>query len=146
MKWLDLPPVWLAGALALVLAQDRYLPLGGPGGAHLLGGALVGLGLALMGAAAVEMARARTTIIPHRDPHALVTSGIFRLSRNPIYLGDALVLAGVSVWLGAWLGLLLVPVFMALIVHRFILAEEERLRQGFGPAFSDWAATTRRWL
>lgn len=144
---LDIPPVWLALFLGLGWAIARLLPVdvfGGPG--RVAGALLVLGGLGLMAAAVLQMARHRTTVIPHRQPAALVTDGIFRLSRNPIYLGDALILAGAMLWWRSSLGLLLVPVFMALIQRRFILAEETRLAAAFGTAFAAWSTRTRRWI
>ena len=145
MRWLDLPPVWLALCLGLAWASRGILAWGADP-LRLVGTGLVALGVALMIAAAWQMARARTTIVPRQDPSALVTSGVFRVSRNPIYLGDALILAGFSLRWDAPLGLILVPGFMALIARRFIAGEEARLSAAFGSAFAAWSATTRRWL
>lgn len=113
---------------------------------RLIGPVLVGTGLALMGAAILQMARHRTTVIPRRDPSALVTAGVFSLSRNPIYLGDALILLGAILWLDAGLALPLVASFVWLIQTRFIRDEEARLTLAFGPEFDLWAARTRRWF
>lgn len=145
-QMIDLPPVWLAGFAALVWAAGAVWPVPLDGALHAAGLVLVGTGLALMIAAAWEMRRRRTTVVPHQQPSALVVSGVFRFSRNPIYLGDALILAGLCLRWDAPAALLLVPVFMAVIARRFIIPEEARLRQGFGAAFGDWAARTRRWL
>jgi protein-S-isoprenylcysteine O-methyltransferase Ste14 len=146
MKWIDLPPVWLAVFALLGWVQAHWLPLGAFGRAgDWLGGALVLAGLGLALAAAVEFRRARTTIIPHGMPTAIVTSGVYRISRNPIYLGDALILAGLGLRWDSVLALLLVPVFVAVITARFIRPEEGRLRARFGAAFDAWAARVRRW-
>jgi len=115
-------------------------------GMALAGGLLVGGGLLSIGLAALEMRRARTTVIPHMEPDALVTSGIFRRSRNPIYVGDALVLTGLILRWGAWPSLVLVPLFVWLITDRFVLDEEARLRARFGAAFDAYVERTRRWL
>ncbi len=144
---LDWPPVWLIAALSIVWMLDRVAGAGffGPAG-HRVGTFIMLAGFALMGIAVVQMMLARTTFIPRADPSALVTGGIFRLSRNPIYLGDALVLAGVILRLDVPLALPLVLIFMAVIQRRFILAEEAKLRIHFGPQFDAWAARTRRWI
>lgn len=143
MKWIDLPPIWLAGHLVLV-----WLLRGNPDGAlgPGLGAILVLAGIGLMVWAVAVMAAARTSVIPHTQPAALVTGGPFRLSRNPIYLGDAMVLAGASLWWGAWAGVILVAVFVWIITRRFIQPEEARLRAAFGSAFDDWAGSVRRWI
>ena len=146
MKWIDLPPVWLAAFAALGWVQAQWLPLGSfPAAGDWVGAGLVAAGLGLAIAAAVEFRRARTTILPHGMPAAIVTSGVYRISRNPIYLGDALILCGLGLRWESVLALVLVPVFMAVVAVRFILPEEARLRERFGAEFEAWAARVRRW-
>ena len=99
-----------------------------------------------MGLALVGMVRARTTFIPRRDPAALVTGGLFGITRNPIYLADVMILAGAILWWGALLALPLVPLFMVWITRRYILDEEARLRAAFGPDYEAWAARVPRWI
>lgn len=143
MRFLDLPPIWLAGALALTWVSPWGLPWGTtfwPGIILLV----VAAGLTL--AALREFARARTTIIPHLQPAALITSGVFRWTRNPIYVADVLILAGLALIWGKIFGLVLVPVLVILLERRFIRGEEARLSAAFGPAFDAYAARTRRWL
>ncbi len=147
-KLFDWPPVWLLISMFVAWGIARYVPalvFEFPG-QEWIGGALIALGVALMVLAAWEMRRARTTIVPRRDPSALVTSGIYRFSRNPIYLGDELVLTGWIVLLGAPLALPLLWVFPQIIVKRFIRGEEEKMRAHFGAEFDRWAARTRRWI
>ena len=149
LKWIDLPPVWLAAMIALAWAQATWLPLGlGFGGAwaDFAGGILVGGGLILMVLAVHEMCRARTTVIPHREADKLVQSGIFSRSRNPIYLGDMLVLAGLILRLDAVLALPLVPVFLWILEKRFVIPEENRLRRKFRADFARYCQKTRRWI
>jgi protein-S-isoprenylcysteine O-methyltransferase Ste14 len=80
------------------------------------------------------------------EPDALVTTGVFARTRNPIYLGDAAILAGLVLFWQAWPSLVLVPLFVWLITDRFIRPEEERLHARFGVRFEQWAQRTRRWL
>ena len=148
MKWIDLPPVWLAFALLLTWGiaevQPMSLAYGGPV-TDLLGGLLVGGGLVLILLAAYEMRRRKTTIIPHMEADHLVTTGIFKRSRNPIYLGDTLILAGLALRWDTPIALLLVPLFMFTITQRFILPEEDRLRRKFRADFARYCEKTRRW-
>lgn len=146
LKWVDMPPVWLAGALALVWGLDRVLPLGGFGVLAVFGPVLVAAGLALVLAAAGQMLLRRTTVIPKSQPAALVTGGVFRLCRNPIYLGDAMVLAGAILSWDVPLGVPVLIGFVWVIQTRFIMGEEAVLRAVFGAAFDAWAARTGRWL
>ena len=92
------------------------------------------------------MRKRRTTIIPHRDADVLVTSGIFKRSRNPIYLGDALILLGLILRWDAPLALPLAPVFVWVIERRFIIPEENRLRSKFRQEFYRYTQKTRRWV
>lgn len=145
MKQLDLPPVWLLGFAVIGGLFGRVLPwsLGANG---LVGWGLIALGLVLMVVAVLQMMGSRTTVIPRRDPEALVSGGVFRLSRNPIYLADAILLAGVYIALDALIALPLVLVFMRVIERRFIRDEEARLARHFGESFDEYRNRTRRWL
>lgn len=142
LRQIDIPPLWLGVSVALAWALSFLLAV--PFVAA--GLALIALGAALMGIAVVQMVLARTTFIPRRNPAALVSGGAFAISRNPIYLGDALILTGVILFWGALLALPLVPAFMWLITRRYILDEEIRLQAGFGAEYSTWAARTGRWF
>ena len=148
LKWFDMPPVWLAGGLALAWMQAAHFSMGldfGGAWSDLVGGLLVGGGIVLTLLAAAEFRRHRTTIVPHREPERLIQSGIFARSRNPIYLGDALILAGLILKWDAVLSLPLVPIFVWAIEKRFILPEEDRLRRKFRVDFSRYCEKTRRW-
>ena len=147
MERLDYPPVWLAGFVALAALIARLVPgpeLGMAG--SLAGAVLLVLGILLVVLAAMRFRRAATTIVPHREPDALITTGIYRYSRNPIYLADLLILSGLALLFDAPVALVLVPVFGYVLVRRFIAPEEARLRAAFGTAFDDYARRTRRWL
>ena len=144
-KDVDFPPVWLAGFAVLGGIVGKFLPVETAANDY-VGGALIIAGVTLMLVAAVQMLVARTTMIPRRDPGALVTGGVFRLGRNPIYLGDALLLAGLFIAWDAIVALPLVAVFMWVIDLRFIRGEEERLAEHFGEEFDAYRQRTRRWL
>lgn len=148
LRWIDLPPIWLAAFIGLTWVLSRLLS-GLTLQSSLQGyvaAILILLGVGLMVAAAWEMYNARTTIIPHRQPQALVQTGVFRISRNPIYLGDLFVLAGAMAYWGVVLAIPLLWIFVRIIEARFIKKEEERLKEGFGQNFAQWAENTRRWL
>lgn len=147
LRWIDLPPMWLALFGGLAWGQARWLPVFRFGGwADALGAVLIGAGLLIGVAAVAQFLGNRTTVIPRRTPGKLVQGGIYRLTRNPIYLGDALILGGLILRWDAVLSLVLIPAFMALIEKRFIRGEEVRIRQEFGAAFDSYAARVRRWL
>lgn len=105
-------------------------------------------GLTLMAVAAWTMFRARTTVNPLRPERAtrLVTHGVFARSRNPIYLGDALILAALALAFGNWLAFLLLPLFVVFIDRLQIAPEERALERLFGDEYRAYCARVRRWL
>lgn len=149
MKWIDLPPVWLASFALLAWGQAQYFSFG-LSLAHpmtlLLAGLLVGAGLVLTLLAMMEFRRHQTTIIPHQTPVALIQSGVFGKTRNPIYLADVLILAGLCFYLDAVPGLALVPVLVWVLERRFIVPEENRMRREFRAEYARYEQKVRRWL
>ena len=149
LKWIDIPPLWLLLCAALAWVQATHFAFGlsfGGSWAEFAGGLLVGGGLVLMALAFAEFRRHRTTVIPHMDAERLISSGIFKRSRNPIYLGDVLILAGLILRWDAVLALPLVPIFVWVIEKRFILDEENRLRKKFRADFARYCQKARRWI
>lgn len=145
LKLINLPPVWLVVSMAAAwgLAQ-LWAPLANL--TEWTGRALIASGLMIMLWSGLAFLRARTTIIPHRTPKALVETGPFRLSRNPIYLADLIILAGWCLSLGAPHGLILmVPLYLAL-QNLFVLPEEARLTQHLGAPYVAYQARVRRWI
>lgn len=108
--------------------------------------AVLGVGIAVAGIASFR--RAGTTANPTRPEatSSLVATGIYRFTRNPMYLGSALVLFGWAVWLSnlvAFAG----PLLFVLYINRFQIVPEERmLAAKFGTAFDDYRRRTRRWI
>ncbi|WP_171231280.1 isoprenylcysteine carboxylmethyltransferase family protein [Ruegeria sp. HKCCA4812] len=149
MRWMDVPPVWLIAFAAFAWLQARYLKLGlslEGGLTDLLSGVLIGGGILMAVLAVVEFRRHKTTVIPHETPSSMVQSGIYKRSRNPIYVGDVLILAGLVLRFDAVLSLVLVPVFVWVLERRFILPEEDRLRRTFRADFARYERKTRRWI
>ncbi|MBV7409415.1 isoprenylcysteine carboxylmethyltransferase family protein [Maritimibacter sp. DP1N21-5] len=148
MREIDIPPLWLVICLGLAFALDRAAITPGFGMPSLrwLGAGLVVIGLLAMLAAVIELLRRRTTFVPRRAPTAFAVRGIYRLSRNPIYLGDALVLTGAILWWDVPVGLVLVPVFMWFITRRYIRQEEAGLIAAFGDEARRYFEDVRRWL
>ncbi|MCB2094773.1 MAG: isoprenylcysteine carboxylmethyltransferase family protein [Rhodobacteraceae bacterium] len=142
---IDFPPVWLAVFVVLGGLIGRLWPITFPYSSEIGAGLLV-LGLLLMVLAALQMLMVRTAIMPRQEASTLITGGVFRLSRNPIYLGDVLFLTGLLVNWGALISLPLVPVFMMVLYHRFIAEEEERLTRDYGEIYTGYQSTTRRWI
>ena len=143
------PPIW-ALAYMLIAAAASYLA-GWPRVPGLplvwLAVVLIVLGIALAATAAILFRREGTELNPTSTTNRkLVTSGPFRLTRNPMYLALVVVALGVAFWVGAW------PMFLAPIalfatanwVH--IPFEEQKMRRQFGEAFDAYAREVRRWI
>jgi len=149
-RWVRLRPPGLALALvALGLAGQLLLSrLGLPmlPRAPLAGAALAAAGLAWMLWAAWHLRRAATTLLPIGLPTVLVEEGPYRFGRNPMYLGMAVVMAGIALAAGAPLVATATMVFVRLLQRLHIPFEEARLKQTFGAWYSDYAAQVRRWL
>jgi protein-S-isoprenylcysteine O-methyltransferase Ste14 len=134
----------------LMYAISRVLPLFAFDLAHrqVLVAATAALGIAIDVAGLVAFRRARTTINP-LSPHkasALVTGGIYRWTRNPMYLGMAALLLAWGLWLANAGALAVIAAFVAYL-NRFQIAPEERaLEARFGAEFAAYRARVRRWL
>ncbi|MEM9883768.1 MAG: isoprenylcysteine carboxylmethyltransferase family protein [Planctomycetota bacterium] len=143
-----LPPVYLFLAMAAMTALDQAWPVRQlfPMPGKMLGWVpiLVGSGLCL--AAASRFRRAATTIRPFRESAALVTTGPFRFSRNPMYLGLVLVLVGYAVIAGSATPWVVLPFFVAVIRRRFVAVEEAMLTDRFGEDYERYRRRVRRWL
>jgi len=142
------PPVWLVFGLVAVFTLNETLP--GPRFGSLfwqiVGGTIILAGLALLVLANGLFTRADTGVIPFRGVRQLVTGGVYRLSRNPMYLGMASVLLGCAVTVGSSTALVVAPLFAAVIECRFIRAEEAMLRALFPGQYADYCSRVRRWL
>lgn len=110
--------------------------------------ALLIAGVVLMAAAAAALVVAKTTINPLRPSRAsrLVTGSVFRFSRNPIYLGDLLLLAAIAVWLGQFSNIVLLALFVVYIDRFQIRPEERALLMLFGAEYAAYCTKVRRWL
>ncbi|MFC7300433.1 methyltransferase [Cognatiluteimonas weifangensis] len=145
------PPLIYLAAVVVALVLDLLWPLPAagwtpPGWLRPLALALAAAGIALDLAAMATMRRAHTNILPHRGADRLLTDGVFALSRNPIYLGNTLLLAGVGLALpSAWM--VAAALVAAWLVDRLAIRREERhLAARFGAAYAAYVARVPRWL
>lgn len=113
-----------------------------------LAASLVIIGCASCVAGVVSFKLAKTTVNPNKPEQAskLVTSGIYRISRNPMYLGFAFILAGWGVWLSSVWAMLGVIGFIGYLTLFQIMPEERALTKLFGEEFTAYKARVRRWL
>jgi protein-S-isoprenylcysteine O-methyltransferase Ste14 len=148
---LRVPPPLVGGTVALLMWLGAKLvpaagfPLPGKGALAI---ALTTIGLCLGLVAYFQFRAAGTTVHPTKpqESSALVVRGIYRMTRNPMYLGMLLILLGWAVWLANAVAFVLLPLFVVYL-NRFQIAPEERaLEARFGAAFADYARAVRRWL
>lgn len=146
-----IPPglVALAGGLT-IWAIARYVPasrIALPGSRE-LAAVFFAIGVALMSLGVASFLRARTSVDPLHPEKAstLVVTGIYRFTRNPMYLGFALMLLALTLRLAVWPGLFVVALFVAWMNRFQIRPEEEALEARFGDAARDYRRAVRRWI
>lgn len=148
VKRIIYPPVWLAFGLVAVFTLNEFFP--GPrftsGTSQFIGGLLILAGLVLLVLAGGLFKQAGTDLIPFRNVSALVTDGVYRFTRNPMYLGMFLVLLGCAVTVGAATSLAVPVLFAVIIEARFIRPEEAMLRELFPEEFPAYCQRVRRWI
>lgn len=148
---LKIPPVLVVMVFAgLMYLLDRFLPFGDFDffGRNELALFLLGLAIVIMFLAIYAFSKAKTTVDPMQPDKAsqLVTNGIFRYSRNPMYLAMLLILLGFGLKLGNAFNTLLAAGFVYFMNHFQIKHEEEALRQRFGKSYQLYLKAVRRWF
>ena len=151
-SWERRVPPLLAWAVAAgaVWALGRGWPAPGWGGPGAFGVALglAGAGAFVAGAGVWQFRRAATSLSPFAGARVrgLVVDGVYAWTRNPMYLGLALALAGVVVWRGSWAAVVPGPLFCAYLQRFQIRPEERDLAAAFGPEFAAYRARVGRWF
>lgn len=147
-KILDYPPL-LAGLLAaLAILASRYIPVATIDVPWLMWAArlIIVLGFALIFWASRSFSNSDTPIMPDQTPKAMLTEGAYKISRNPIYLGMAIILFGLALYMGSLIAFLSPVLFVLMITQRHILPEERCLKEEFGDDADIYFAKTRRWI
>lgn len=142
------PPFWVLISVVLMTTLDRYAPLQTiiPSPFEMGGVAFMVVGLSLVLWPARLFSLAKTTIKPFSESSSLVTTGPFRLSRNPIYVGMVIVLLGVAIRLGSLTPFAVIPFFVLFINRAFIVHEERMLLDTFGEEYEAYCRGVRRWI
>jgi len=142
-----LPPHYFFIALACMAAVG-YLESGEvlPGWWHLLGLVPAAFGVWSLAAAARQFSKADTNIIPLTKSTALVTDGMFSLTRNPMYTGMTAFLIGTAVLLNGYFAWLVIVPFVLIVRMLFIRHEETLMEETFGADYLAYKSTVRRWL
>lgn len=144
------PPILLGLVLVGGWLLGEAAPLPWPGmedlPARIIGLSIGAAGIALTIWAAVTLHKHDTAILPHKPASALVTSGPFAYLRNPLYLGDVMILLGLAeLTRNVWF-VILALVFAVLVTWLAILPEERHLEARFGRAYRDYMSKARRWI
>jgi protein-S-isoprenylcysteine O-methyltransferase Ste14 len=134
---------FLVGVALEIAFPVSALPLGLALAGGLLGAAVF---LALNSSAITLFRRARTNVIPFRPTTAIVTSGPYRFTRNPMYVGMAALYAGFALAFGVIWALAILPAVL-LFIDRYVIAREERyLERKFGEEYRGYKQRVRRWI
>ena len=149
VKRIIYPPVWLAIGIIIQFVFNEYFP-----GQRftsttwqVVGGVFLVVGMALLVIAGGLFKQADTELIPFRDVRALVTTGVFRFSRNPMYLGMLLVVIASGIFWQHLVALAVGAVFFFAYINRFqITPEEQAMEKLFGDEFRTYCERARRWL
>jgi len=148
---LRIPPplvVLVAALLIWIIARYFPVPLLVIPAISIIAGVIAACGIAVVLLGVVAFRQSQTTLDPLHPEGAssLVTRGVYRYTRNPMYLGFALVLLAWALYLSAWLGLLIVGVYVAYMNRFQIKPEEKALESRFGQEFLQYKKAVRRWL
>jgi protein-S-isoprenylcysteine O-methyltransferase Ste14 len=143
-----LPPAYLLASIVVMVALRFLVPaarvIASPW--NLLGAVPLVIGVMINVAADRAFHGVGTTVKPFQESSALVTTGVYRVSRHPMYLGFILMLIGIAIFLGSLTPIAVVPVMGLLLDRRFIAVEERMLEEKFGDAWLDYKKSVRRWI
>ena len=143
-----MPPTIFYGFILLAIILNLFLPIKKiivqP--YNYLGIVLISVGLLIDAWAWILFRRRKTTLNPYKIPSKLETSNLFKISRNPMYLGMNLILWGISILLGSLITFIFPIVFIILIKRLFIEFEENNLEKRFGKRYIDYKKKVRRWI
>jgi protein-S-isoprenylcysteine O-methyltransferase Ste14 len=146
--WVTIPPpIW---ALLFILAAwlgGRVIELQSFFRHVVAGWIVFAIGFAISASGRLAFVFAKTEVVPvSKKNSALVTSGPFRFTRNPMYLGIFTGLVGLSIALGTYAGPVAVLVFFLLVNFVSIPYEEKKMAVQFGDAYREYKARVRRWI
>ena len=144
------PPVQMLISIVLIYAIAHTFPVSATLLEYkwLIGGVSLIIGLFFNYAGGVSFRSAKTTGNPNRPENvsSLVTSGIYRITRNPMYVGLLFLLLAWTTWLGSLFGLVIIIVFQLYMTRFQIIPEEKALAGLFAEQYHDYCIHVRRWL
>jgi protein-S-isoprenylcysteine O-methyltransferase Ste14 len=142
------PLAWAVLALLAIIVLDRWFPLqqlvAPP--FNMASSLFTVPGLAILLQSGMSFIKAKTGLLPFSETTSLVTTGSYRFTRNPMYLGMVLLLLGMAVFLGSLSALFPVLIFAWIIDRNFIRNEEIFLEEIFGEDYLGYKKQVRRWI
>ena len=143
-----LPPAYLVLAIAMMLALHFLLP-----GVRIIvfpwnffGAIPLVLGIVINLLADRAFKKANTTVKPFEESTTLITNGVFRISRHPMYFGFVLILLGIALLIASMTPYIVVVLFAVFMDRVFIVVEERILEEKFGNTWLQYKSTVRRWI
>ena len=146
---LQFRPPRIAMALTMLAALMHFVtPLGEATlyRSAMLGAAIGATGFGVMLTAWWQFKKEQVAICPTSETHHLITDGIYRVTRNPMYLGITMMLLGTAIWLGTLPFYLTAGAYFLIINEMFCPCEEAKLTAAFGDQFTRYASRVRRWV
>ena len=142
------PPLVFLGYLIGALVVNWAVPFPEPWifAFRIIGAVMVVAGFFLAGSAISQMRKSHTSPDPHQPVNALVTSGPYRFTRNPIYLGFLLIYLGFTMAAGTWWGWLGSPFLIWSVTNSVIQPEEVYLDDKFEEQYKEYCSRVRRWI
>jgi protein-S-isoprenylcysteine O-methyltransferase Ste14 len=142
------PPAYLLGTVILMGLLQYFLPIYRFVEPPLAfaGIVVILLGVIMTAISAGAFLKVDTGVVPFDEAKVLVTTGFYRFTRNPMYLGMFLILLGLAFMFGSVSALLPLPVFFLIIRNNFVLGEERFCEAAFGQQFLDYKSRVRRWI
>ena len=148
MKKLKIPPFYLLISVLSIVLLSKYFPVieFDREKFKMLSLLILLTGISLLSISSSLFTKHKTPIKPFKESTHLITTGIYKYSRNPIYLGMVLILIGVGIYMGAGSSLFVVLIFIYFIRKDFVIKEEAFLLELFGEEYKNYKEKVRRWF
>ena len=142
------PPVFFLSTVIAMFVLHEFFPILRFGSVPLriAGAAVMILGFCITIASAKRFSKLGTPVRPFEESTMVVTTGLFRYTRNPMYLGMAVALLGIAFMLSSASAFIPIPACVAIIHYRFVLHEERFMENLFGEEYLAYKNTVRRWI
>ncbi len=143
-----LPPTYLFLSIATMVLLHFLIPVSkiAPYPWNLLGLLLLVMGISINLIADAAFKREQTTVKPFEKSNALIVTGVFRISRHPMYLGMVFILLGIAILMGTLTPLIVIVIFGISMELVFVRTEERMLEEQFGATWSAYKKKVRKWV